>query len=123
MNEEILIPIFLFGVTAAVLWKFFDTRHKERMSIIEKGLVKEDLKYLYSGIRWKSNPYSALKYGMLAAFIGVGILVSAFLTQIFYMHEEQITTGIIFLFGGLGLITFYIIAKKRMVEEEQRRQE
>lgn len=120
MNEEILIPIFLFGGIAAVLWKFFDTRHRERMSIIEKGLVKEDLKYLYSGITWKSNPYSALKYGMLAAFIGVGILVSAFLTQVFYTHEEQITTGIIFLFGGLGLITFYVIARKKMEQKEDR---
>ena len=119
MNEEIFIPIFLFGATAAILWKFFDARHKERMTIIEKGLVKEDLKYLYSGVTWKANPYSALKYGMLAAFIGVGILISAFLTQMFYTHEEQITTGIIFLFGGLGLVTFYIIAKKRMEEEQK----
>lgn len=120
MNEEIFIPIFLFGVIAAVLWKFFDTRHKERMTIIEKGLVKEDLKYLYSSITWKANPYSSLKYGLLAAFIGIGTLISAFLAQIFWAHEDQITAGIIFLFGGLGLITFYAIAKKKMAEEERK---
>ena len=119
MNEEILIPIFLFGGIAAVLWKFFDTRHKERMTIIEKGMVTEDLKYLYAGTIFRTNPYSSLKYGMLAAFIGVGILVSAFLTQIFYLHEEQITAGIIFLFGGMGLIAFYTIAKKRMTEDNK----
>lgn len=119
MNEEILIPIFMFGSIAAVIWKHFDTRHKERMNIIEKGLVTEELKYLYSGISWKTNPYSSLKYGMLAAFIGVGILVSAFLSQIFMMHEEQITAGVIFLFAGLGLITFYTIAKKRMSEDSK----
>ena len=119
MNEEILIPIFLFGGTAAILWKYFETRHKERMTIIEKGLVNEDLKHLYSRSMWKTNPYSALKYGMLAAFIGVGILISAFLTQIFSAHEEQITTGIIFLFGGLGLTMFYLIAKKRMAEDDR----
>ena len=119
MQAEFLIPIFLFGATAAVFWKFFDTRHKERMTIIEKGLVNEDLKHLYSGSGWKTNPYSSLKYGMLAAFIGVGVLVSAFLSQMFFAHEEQITAGIIFLFGGLGLITFYAIAKKRMSEDEK----
>ena len=120
MNGEFLIPIFLFGGAAAVLWKFFDARHKERMNIIEKGLVKEDLKYLYSRTMWKTNPYSALKYGMLAAFIGVGILISAFLSQMFYVHEDQITTGIIFLFGGLGLVTFYAISRKRLDEEDKK---
>lgn len=118
MNEEILIPIFLFGGIAAVLWKFLDTRHKERMTIVEKGMVNEDLKHLYTSRAWRTNPYSSLKYGMLAAFIGVGILVSALVSQMFFSHEEQITTGIIFLFGGAGLITFYAIAKKRMAEED-----
>lgn len=118
MNGEMFIPIFMFGCIAAVLWKFFDVRHKERMSIIEKGLVSEELKYLYSGVSWKTNPYSSLKWGMLAAFIGMGILVSAFLSSLFFHQEEQITAGIIFLSGGLGLITFYTIAKKRMAEEK-----
>ena len=119
--DEVIIPIFLFGGIAAVLWKFFDTRHKERMNIIEKGLVKEDLKYLYThNFIWRSNPYSALKYGMLAAFIGVGILISAMLSQMFFAHEDQITTGVIFLSGGLGLITFYAISRKRLEEEQNK---
>jgi hypothetical protein len=120
MNPDFLIPIFLFGGAAVVLWKFFDARHRERMSIIEKGLVKEDLKYLYTRGVWKSNPYSSLKWGTLAVFIGLGILISAFLSQYMWGHEDQITTGIIFLFGGLGLVTFYLIAKKKMLEDEQK---
>lgn len=119
MNEEILIPIFMFGGIAAVLWKYFDTRHRERMTIIEKGLVNEDLKHLYTRSGWKTNPYSSLKYGMLAAFIGVGVLVSAFMSHMFYNNEDQFTTGIVFLFGGLGLIAFYSIARKRMAEDDQ----
>ena len=119
MEAEIIIPIFLFGGTATVLYKYIDARHKERMTIIEKGMVTEELKYLYTGGGWKTNPYSSLKYGMLAAFIGVGILVSAFLSQFFYAHEEQMTSGIIFLFAGLGLVSFYAIAKKRMAEENK----
>ena len=113
MTAEIIIPIFLFGGITAVLWKFFDTRHKERMSIIEKGLVSEDLKFLYT-TAMKPNPYSSLKYGMLAAFIGAGILISAFVSNMLGTYEEQVTAGIIFLSGGLGLITFYAMAKKRM---------
>lgn len=123
MSPDFLIPIFLFGGMAAVLWKYIDSRHRERMSIVEKGLVSEDLKYLYSGVAWKTNPYSALKYGMLAAFIGAGILVSAFVSQFFLGQEEQVMAGIIFLFAGLGLVTFYAIAKKRIAEDAKLRAE
>lgn len=117
MNGEFLIPIFLFGGMAAVVWKFFDGRHRERMSIIEKGLVGEDLKYLYARSASQTNPYSALKYGMLAAYIGGGVLISAFLNTILWQNQEMITTGVIFLSGGLGLISFYSIAKKKMEKE------
>ena len=115
--EQVLIPLFIFSSIAAISWKFIDSRHKERMTLIEKGIVNEDLKYLYRRFEWKANPYTALKFGMLAAFIGVGILLSAFLLPIFFSHEDQMTTGIIFLFGGLGLISFYGIAKKKMENE------
>ncbi|MFZ4619296.1 MAG: DUF6249 domain-containing protein [Bacteroidota bacterium] len=119
MEAEVVVPIFLFGGTAAVLWKYFDGRHKERMTIIEKGLVSEELKYLYRGLSFKVNPLTSLKFGLLALFIGAGILISAFLSQLFFGHEEQITAGIIFVSGGLGLITFYAIANKRSKETDQ----
>jgi hypothetical protein len=83
MEPDVIVPIFFFGGTALVLWKHFDSRHKERMIILEKGLVSEDLKYLYSGIKFRTNPFSALKYGLLAIFIGAGILMSAFTAQLF----------------------------------------
>lgn len=116
--EGIFVPIFLFGGIAAVLWKFFDVRHKERMSIIEKGLIKEDLKYLYAGITWKAHPFSALKYGMLAAFIGIGILLSAFVNKFVWENQEMVTAGIIFLAGGVGLISYYAIVRKKMEQGE-----
>jgi hypothetical protein len=123
MEPDIIVPIFFFGGTALVLWKFVDSRHKERMSILEKGLVTEDLKYLYSGMKFRTNPMSALKYGLLAIFIGAGILMSAFTAQLFQGLQEQMTAGIIFVFGGLGLITFYFIANKRMAELDEKKSE
>ncbi len=118
-GEEVLIPLVFFGSMGAIAWKFFDSRHKERMTIIEKGLVKEELKYLYSShFSWKTNPFGALKYGMLAAFIGLGILVSAFFTPFFWGNQEQFTTGIVFLFGGIGLILFYALAAKKEKQQE-----
>ena len=116
MELEFLIPIFFFAGVATIFWKYFDTRHRERMAVIEKGLLKEDLKYLYTSV-WKTNPYSSLKWGMLAAFIGIGIIVSAFISEFFYTNEELVPAGIIFLFGGLGLISFYLITKGKLEKE------
>lgn len=120
MEGELFIPIFLFSGIAFVLWKFIDSRHKERIAILEKGMVSEDLKYLYTGSNIRNNPLSAMKYGLLAIFIGAGILVSAFASQFFQGIEEQVTAGIIFVFGGTGLITFYLIANKRISESESK---
>jgi hypothetical protein len=116
-------PVFvltiIFGSIAFVLFKIFDDRHRERMGIIEKGLVKEDVKFLYSSSHsWRLNPLSALKWGMLAAFIGLGILISTFVAPAFpWIEHEQLMTGFVFLFGGLGLILFYAMAAKKTENE------
>ena len=119
-NLEFLIPITMFLSAAFIMFKFFDDRHRERMAIIDKGLVKEDVKYLYSVSRtWRVNPLSSLKWGMLAAFIGAGILMGGLLSSSFpWMHEEQLMSGFIFLFGGIGLVLFYAMAAKKVPTEE-----
>lgn len=117
-NFEFLIPITMFIAVALVLFKFFDDRHSERMAIIDKGLVKEDVKFLYSSSHaFRINPLSSLKWGMLAAFIGIGILVSAFVAASFPWMSEKLTAGFIFLFGGLGLVLFYAMAAKKAEAE------
>ncbi|MGE5314955.1 MAG: DUF6249 domain-containing protein [Acidobacteriota bacterium] len=113
-NLDFLIPITIFLSAAFVLFKFFDDRHRERMAIIERGLVKEDVKFLYaSSFKWRINPLSSLKWGMLAAFIGVGILVSTAVSLQFPVLQDELTAGFIFLFGGIGLVLFYAMAAKR----------
>lgn len=116
-NLDFLIPITIFLSAAFVLFKFFDDRHRERMAIIDKGLVKEDVKFLYSSSHtWRVNPLSSLKWGMLAAFIGLGILSSTLVTMQFPMVEDKVTAGFIFLFGGAGLVIFYAMAAKKQSE-------
>jgi len=112
---EFLIPITFFSVIAVILFKFFDDRHRERMMIIEKGLASDDVKALSTkSWTWRLNPLTSLKWGMLAAFIGCGILVgSAMGASINWIDEDKLMTGFIFLFGGLGLILFYAMAAKK----------
>ncbi len=119
-NLDFLIPIFIFASIAFVLFKLFDDRHRERMMIIEKGLVSEEVKHLYSHKwAWRMNPMSSLKWGMLAAFIGAGILIGGMVSASMpWMHEGQLMSGFIFLFGGIGLVLFYAMAAKKIPPDD-----
>jgi hypothetical protein len=119
-NLDFLIPIVLFGSIAAILFKIYDDRHRERMMIIEKGLVSEDVKHLYANkFTWRVNPLSSLKWGMLIAFVGAGILLGSMLSaSLPWMNHESLMFGFVFLFGGIGLILFYAMAAKKMPPAE-----
>lgn len=115
MAAEILIPISLFVAIAAVLWKFFDTRHKIRMMIVERGLIDENLKYLFGSVTSRPNRYATLKWGLVALFIGLALLVVIPLQQFAWAHrhEGELITGIIFLAGGMAFLLYYFIVAKR----------
>ena len=111
----ILVPITLFIVIAIVLWKFFDSRHIERKSIIDKGLNPADYVELYKHRAFASNPLASLKWGLLAIFAGLGVLTAMVLDS-WYRCQEIIYPGTILVFGGIGLVVYYTIAAKKTKE-------
>jgi hypothetical protein len=112
--EGILVPIAMFAAVAVVLWKFFDTRNKVRMLALEKSMVNEDLKFLFSGSNSRPSRHTTLKWGLVALFIGLGLLIVIPLQQFSWAqgHEGELITGIIFLCGGLAFLIYYAIATK-----------
>ena len=117
MNGEVFIPIFLFGGTAAVLWKYFDSRHKERMSMIEKGIKPSDMKSAGFAQFLQVNPLSSLKWGLLIGFVGLGLFVAAILDRSFYMHDSVYPASMM-IAGGLGLVLFYVLASRKLKKDE-----
>jgi hypothetical protein len=117
MNEGIVVPIFLFGGTALVLWKFFEGRHKERMAMIEKGVNPVDFKSPSPFRFMQGNILSNLKWGLLFVFAGIGLLVGLQLQYYFGFHEEGAVFGTMLIAGGLALIIFYFIASKKINHE------
>jgi hypothetical protein len=120
MNGEFLVPIFLFGGTAAVFIVYYNNRHKERMAMIEKGLNPADFKEVAKGTpmrEWfRANPLSSLKWGLLAMFVGIGLIVASYLDR-WYMMHDSIYVSCMLVAGGIALIIFYLIASKKLKQE------
>lgn len=109
---EVVVPIFLFVCITAIWGGFLLTRHKERMTIIDKGLNPADLKALYER-NWKAaNPLSSLKWGILLGCVGLAVLIGIWLRDQFFFNDGVIP-GLMALLGGVGLIIFYFIAAKK----------
>ena len=109
---DILLPIFFFGGAALVLWKFFDTRHRERMAMIEKGLNPTDFKKAGLTEWMRSNPLSSLKWGMLATFVGIGIFAATVIERKADFPDAVYPASIL-ISGGLALVIFYFIAASK----------
>lgn len=117
-----LVPIlgivFSFGIPGAiVLWVLY-SRHKERMRLIEKGLTAQELKE-YLGVEniKKTRPsYSYLKFGLLLGSLGLGIFVASIIENI-YEISEGIQWGIVLIFLGLGLLSYYLIVNAKQSGE------
>jgi hypothetical protein len=110
---EVLIPIAFF-LTIGGIWGFtLLTRHKERMTMIDKGLKPEDMKALYERGTLRLNPLSSLKWGMILVAIGIAALIGMYIHENFYVGEG-IYPALMALFGGVGLIAFYVLANKRL---------
>lgn len=113
MGPDIIGPIFFLGGTAAVLWKFFEGRHKERMAMIEKGINPAEFKSATTRL-WKGNVLSNLKWGLLFIFVGIGLLVGYQLHAIWDYDRGSALIACMLITGGIALILYYVIAAKKI---------
>jgi hypothetical protein len=122
MDPGILVPLTLFGGAAAVLWKYFEGRHKERMAMIDKGVNPAEIKSTIPTVNplriLQGNVLSNLKWGLLLVFVGAGWLIGEQIQYYFGFHEESAIFGCILVAGGLALIIFYIIAAIKLKHEQ-----
>lgn len=108
----ILIPIaFFFAV--AIIVKFISD-NKIRRQLIDKGIVDENIKYLYT---YEVQPLSSIKWGVVLIGIGLALLIG----QIFhYEISEEVTIGLMFLFAGIGFVIYYFMAKKKLSDDNSK---
>lgn len=126
MLFEALIPISMFvsGAFMIIITTYINrtAKHKERMALIENGAdasIFEKPKKV-KGKREKPNGYGALKYGMLAMGLGLG-LVSGAVLNIIIDAEPLPHFAMMLICGGGALIAYYnIVAKREAIERDRR---
>lgn len=111
--HEVIVPIVFFLTIGGIWWFILQTRHRERMTMLEKGLKPEDMKAMYERGTWRVNPLSSLKWGMIFSSVGVAALIGMYLHANYFV-EEGIYPALMCLFGGLSLIAFYLFANKKV---------
>ena len=108
-----IIWIAFFASAFGVIYIYLNARHKERMSLIEKGV---DASVFYSekqGINWSWSKFT-LKIGMFFMGIALGLFMGALLLKInFIDNDVVIYFSSIFFFGGLSLLLYYIIIDRK----------
>jgi len=106
-----LIPESVFVVTVVfgsiILFVKIIADAKMRNKLIEKGMLDENVKYLYqpgTGVKGASS----LKWGMILATMGM-----AFFLGLLFPEDirSEIIFGLLFILGGIALIAYYIIMK------------
>jgi hypothetical protein len=105
----VIITFIVFGAIVAVIRTFAD--HRVKMKYLEKGPDGVPVQPFDFGSTCSHD--GSLKWGLVALFVGVAILVMEMLPR--YFENEAILGGM-FLAGGLALLLYYFIAdakKKR----------
>ncbi len=110
---EAVIPIGLFVVLAFIVKIIVE--NSTRKKLINKGLVDENIKYLFPD-RLKSQTMASLKWGMVCIAIGLAVFVG----QMFGADlVEEVTIGAMFVLAGLALVLYYPIASRMLKKSKE----
>lgn len=128
MLFEALIPISMFvcvfGMIIITTYINRTASHKERMALIENGLdasIFEKPKRKRREKKPRPSGYGALKFGMLAVGLGLGLVTGAILNVV--IDAEPLPHfAMMLICGGGALIAYYNIIAKREREERERKE-
>jgi hypothetical protein len=112
--EDILVPLIIFGVIFGIVYVVTTARHKEKMALIEKGADPT----LFKRQQMKFSQYNTFKYGLLLVGIAVGIIIAAIMDEINLIDQVAGYFSSILFFGGLALITAYLLRNRFDKETE-----
>lgn len=109
----LVVFIAFFATVFGIYYVHITTRNKERMALIEKGA---DASLFNTGKEGQSPMFSwnkvTLKIGMFFMGIALGIIAGAILSYAGVLYDGANYPAMIFFFGGLSLVLFYVVDRK-----------
>jgi len=109
MNEitrDLVVSIAAIAAIFTILYVLLMTRHRERMSLMERGLSP-------ASFNNKNAVQSAtLRFGLMLIGISIGILLGNFIAAHVDVPRQGAFIAMMSLFGGLGLVISYLIEKR-----------
>lgn len=105
--EAIFVPLAFFATVFGAMYVYYTTRNKERLALIEKGADPKLFKTKDAG-----SAFRTLKFGLFFIGIAVGIM-AGYMVGGAGMDEVPAYFSMIFLFGGLALVSTYFLPQKR----------
>jgi hypothetical protein len=114
--NEFLIPFSFCALIFGWVYLYLTTRNKERMALIEKGASAN----LFN--TGKSNggffgKMPTLKLGMFFIGVALGALIGDILASYTIIKAAIAYISMIFLFGGLALVIYYLVATRIQKQE------
>jgi lipid-A-disaccharide synthase-like uncharacterized protein len=95
----------LFTTLIVIAYLYLSSRHKIRMALIQHGqdagIFRED-----------KNENSALKFGMMAVGVGMGLFAGSALEKS-GIDEVPAYFGMMLILGGIALILYYLFVRKK----------
>lgn len=112
LSVVIILGIIPLAIIVTIVF-FSQIKHKERMAMIEKGLET-------SLPDKKESPFQdVLMWGLLSVGIGLGLFIGYLLLATALFKDDMILGIMSILFGGIGLIIYYVY-KNRTKNKESR---
>jgi hypothetical protein len=105
--RDFLVSFASIAAIFGILYVFLMSRHRERMSLMERGLSPQDF----------NNPSimlaATLRYGLLFIGIAIGIMLGNTVAKNFDVPRQGAFIAMMFLFGGISLIISWFIEKRK----------
>lgn len=107
--SSIALPIIL-GVYVAIRTK--NINHIERMELIKQGIIPPDSPS--ASAKPAPNKYRSLRNGILLIGIGLGLIISLWISYELDLREDQtffVVASLVLLLLGLGYLLFYLLVR------------
>ncbi|HEX9934744.1 MAG TPA: DUF6249 domain-containing protein [bacterium] len=103
-----MTPVFVLAVIFLGLIGIMKVMSDNRLrhKLIDKGLLDENVKYLYKRENGASA-YSNFKWGLICVAVGLAFSISWILPHRWSMSHEGVTVALLFLFVGLALLIYH----------------